>query len=207
MKAASRLRIAAWLIAGSVVALALLRWSQVRLSDGEVGPYELFPLFGLSAFSLMWSHYVTDAIRRLIGAKDDALRQFFTITALIVLALILAHPGIFWYQLWSDGFGLPPVSYLSLYTDLASRLALILGSLSLVAFLAFELHRRFKSASWWRYVEYANVAAMFAIFYHALTLGGEVSGWFRLVWFFYGLTLAAAISYNYYHKQGGANHE
>lgn len=202
MTTAAKLRISSWTLTAIVSSLAIYRWYDVRLSDGSVGPYEFFPLLGLLAFSLMWSHYVTDAIRRFMDVDDAVLKSYFHITSWVVLFLILLHPGIFWVTLFNDGFGLPPASYLSVYTDAAARIALLLGTTSLVVFLAFELHRKFKDAPWWKYVEYANVAAMFAIFYHALTLGGEVaSGWFRVLWLVYGLVLAGAISYNYYHKR------
>lgn len=188
----------------ALVALAVVRWTDVRLSDGELGPYELFPLLGMAAFTLMWAHYISGIARRHLGVRKAALKLYFDVTAWLVLALILLHPGLFWYTLWVDGLGLPPGSYLSLYPDATTQFALVLGSISLLIFLAFELRRRYKSATWWKYVEYANIAAMFAIFYHALTLGGEVaSGWFRIVWFFYGAILALALCYTYYRKKGG----
>lgn len=208
MKSYRSITIGSWFLAAIVTTVAVVAWYSIRLQDGEISGYELYPLFGLVAFSLMWTHYVTDAWRRYASQPTTVLRRFFSITSWIVLVLILLHPGLFFVQLWLDGFGLPPGSYLAVYTDMFSRIALTLGSLGLIAFLAFELHRRYKNASWWRYVEYANVAAMFAIFYHALTLGGELNiGWYRLLWLIYGLTLAGAIGYNYYHKFKGGSHE
>jgi len=204
-----KLQLATWIGTGALVALAVLRWTQVRLTDGELGSYELFPLFGLLAFIFMWTHFVSGAVRRLVGAAPGTLRTFFSVTSWLVLAFILLHPGIFVFALWADGLGLPPASYLSVYVDLGARIALLFGSFGLVAFLAYELRRRYKKATWWRFVEYANVAAMFAIFFHALTLGGEVaSGWFRVVWIVYGITLVAAIGYNYYysHKKKEEKH-
>jgi len=196
-----KLQLATWIGTGVLVAIAIIRWAQVRLTDGELGSYELFPLFGLLAFIFMWTHFVSGAVLRLVGAAPGTLRTFFSVTSWLVLAFILLHPGIFVFALWADGLGLPPASYLSVYVDLGARIALFLGSFGLVAFLAYELRRRYKKATWWRFVEYANVAAMFAIFFHALTLGGEVaSGWFRVVWIGYGITLAVAIGYNYYYN-------
>ena len=197
-----KLQFATWIGTGVVVALAITRWTQVRLADGELGSYELFPLFGLLAFTFMWTHFVSGAIRRLVGAKEGTLRTFFTVTNWLVLAFILLHPGIFMFTLWADGLGYPPTSYLSIYVDLGARIALFMGTLSLIAFLAYELRRKFKKATWWRFVEYANIAAMFAILFHALTLGGEVAtGWFKVVWILYGITLAASIGYNYYYNR------
>jgi hypothetical protein len=74
----------------------------------------------------------------------------------------------------------------------------ILGSISLLAFLAYELHRFYESRSWWKYVVAAGDAAMLGIFLHGLRLGGLLqAGWYREVWLFYGLTLLIVIARKY----------
>jgi len=191
------MQVSAWMLAAVVVVLACLAWSSVRLDSGRLTTYDVFPLFGLLAFSLMWTHYVTGALRRLLKLDSTTLRSFFRVTSGVVLALILLHPTIFLTQLWVDGFGLPPLSYWQVYDVGVERLALLLGTFSLFAFLLFEFRRKFKDASWCKYVEYINLAAMAAIFYHALTLGGELDiGWFRVVWFIYGFLLITAVVIN-----------
>jgi hypothetical protein len=186
-----------WVLAVVVIGLAALAWSEVRLTGRTLSAYDVFPILGLSAFSLMWTHYTTDAVRRRLKLDSNALKQYFAVTSSIVLVLILLHPTIFLAQLYIDGFGLPPFSYWDVYTGFTQRIALLLGTLSLLAFLSFELYRWFKKKSWWRYIEYANIAAMAAIFYHALTLGGELGlSWFRTIWFVYGCTLVVAVVYN-----------
>jgi hypothetical protein len=191
-----------WSLGVVVSALATGAWSATRLSGGnELTPYSFFPVLGLLAFSLMWTHYIGGTLRAYWGLPKSSTQTYFTYTGWAVLLLILSHPGIFWIALYSDGLGLPPVSYLSVYTDSILRIALLLGTFSLASFLVFELHRTFSRTAWWKYVEYANIAAMFAIFYHALTLGGELGvSWYRYTWYFYGLTLAVAISYSYSHR-------
>ena len=70
----------------------------------------------------------------------------------------------------------------------------LLGSVSLLAFLAFEFHRWFADRPWWKYVLMASDAAMLAIFYHGLRLGSQLhGGWYRGVWWFYGITLLLLI--------------
>lgn len=168
------------------------------MTGSSLSLYDIFPLLGLLAFSLMWSHYIGGALQRYFNYDGQVLRTYFTITSSIVLALILLHPGLFVFQLWRDGFGLPPTSYLNYYTQTASHVALILGSINLIIFLSFELHRKFRNASWWKYIEFANVLAMFAIFYHALRLGRVFSEvWYTNLWFSYGILLVVAIVYKY----------
>jgi hypothetical protein len=202
MTIAKRLQVTSWLL-GLIVTLAVFTvWSQVRLTGQVLTAYDLFPLLGLVAFSLMWTHYVTDALRRYLKQDRSVLEQYFKISSGVVLVLILLHPGIFLVKLWLDGLGLPPFSYFQVYGGIMQRAALVLGTLSLLVFLTYELYRWFRQAPWWKYVGYANILAMGAIFYHGLTLGDELSlTWFRVVWFFYGVTFVCAVIYNEMHKE------
>lgn len=196
------MQVFAWFLGVATLVLAATVWAQVRLNGTALSPYDIFPLLGLSAFGLMWTHYVTGAVAHWMKIPKGALKTYFKVTSWIVLALILLHPGIFLTQLWLDGLGLPPFSYWEIYTTTATRIALLLGTLSLFAFLAFELHRKFRQASWWRFIEYANIAAMFAIFYHALTLGGELLvPWFRFVWLIYFISFIVVVVYNQLYKK------
>ena len=186
-----------WLLGFSVTGAAVFAWSQFYLTGG-LTLYKLFPLLGLLAWSLMWTHYVGGALQRYLDQDSHALRRYFRLTSALVLTLILLHPGLFALQLSLDGLGFPPASYYSVYTGTAPRIALLLGTISLVIFLAFELHHKFGTASWWKYVDYANILAMFAIFYHALRLGGVFYvKWYATVWFAYGIVLLISIAYNH----------
>jgi hypothetical protein len=172
-------------------------WVQMRLGKGELSLYDIFPLLGLTAFGLMWSHYIAGALRRYFILPREASELYVKITGWAILILILLHPSLFFVQLWLDGLGLPPQSYLEVYTTGVARISLLLGTVSLLAFLAFELHRIFKKAKWWPIVEYVNITAMLAIFYHGIILGGELNiEWFRLVWMFYLVTFIGAVVYN-----------
>lgn len=198
----TRLQIGAWLLGGTVLAVAVAAWASVRLNGGGVTAYDIFPLLGLMAFSLMWTHFITGAVRKLSGAPISTLKTYFTVTSFLVLLLILLHPGILIVELWRDGFGLPPMSYLEAYGSGGRELALLLGTASLLVFLLFELRRKFAKAPWWKYVLYANMAAMVAIYIHALSLGGELAlPWFKIVWYFYGVTLVIATIYRFSNKR------
>ena len=189
----------AWTLAGSVSLLAFIVWGQsYGWKFNMLNAYQLFPLLGLLAFSLMWSHYISGAIRQYLKFSPQTLKTYFESTALVVLALILLHPGILILQRFIDGFGLPPGSYSSYVAPGLGWLTL-LGTASLAAFLLFELRRFYSKRSWWKYVLYLNDIAMVAVFYHGLRLGSQLQiSWYRTLWFFYGITLIAAIGYNYY---------
>ncbi len=192
---AGQLRFTMWGTTIFAVTVSVIVWGQGLGWDmSRVTMYKLFPLLGLLAFGLMWSHYITGAARHLGGLDKALTRRYFTLTSLAVLALILLHPGLLIFGLWNDGFGLPPGSYLEHYVAPGLKWAVLLGSISLLVFLAFELHRWFGDRSWWRFVQYATDLAMLAIVIHGFKLGTHLqSGWFRVVWLFYAVTLLASI--------------
>jgi hypothetical protein len=129
----------------------------------------------------------------------EQLGQYFRVTGWVVLVLIVLHPGLLIYQRFRDGFGLPPGSYQSYVAPSMAWLTL-LGTACLLIFLAFELRRRYGERSWWHFVAEAGDFAMLGIFYHGLQLGSQIHGWYRTVWWFYGITLVAILLYSYWQK-------
>lgn len=187
----------AWGLSLVTVLLAILVW--LNASGGQISfeAFSVFPLLGLSAFSLMWVHYIIGAMRRLFGIAKQPLKQYYEFTSTLVLVAILLHPGLLSLQLWRSGFGLPPNSYLEYYVAPTAQWAATLGAIGLLVFLAFELRRKYEASNWWKWFERMQIVAMIAIFVHALRLGGELQvGWYRAVWFIYGVTFAASVIYS-----------
>jgi bacteriorhodopsin len=74
----------------------------------------------------------------------------------------------------------------------------LLGTVSLLVFLAFELHRVFDKKRWWPYVVDVSDFAMLAIVYHGFKLGSSLQhGWYKYVWWFYAITLALVLIRKY----------
>lgn len=186
-----------WLITTLVSILAVWVWgNSLEWHLSNLSTYQIFPVLGLLAFSIMWSHYMAGFMRRTFLRQVD-LRGYFNWTGYVVLVAIVLHPGLLAYQRFRDGFGLPPASELN-YVMPSLSWVVLLGMVSLLIFLAFELKRWFANRSWWKYVVLAGDAAMLAIFYHGLRLGTQLHiSWFRAVWWLYGITLAIAIVYAY----------
>jgi hypothetical protein len=195
------LQIGVWTLSSVAVMIAVIAWGQTYAWHFKgLSIYQLFPLLGLVAFSLMWSHYMASVGRQYLRLDKKVLRSYFEATAGLVLAAILLHPGLLSWQLWRDGMGLPPGSELD-YVMPTARYAIFFGFIAVSVFLLYELRRVYDKRPWWKYVQYASDAAMLLIFFHALELGGALqTSWFRTVWYFYGVTLVAALAYIYYHK-------
>lgn len=191
-----RYEVVEWMLGLFVVAASIAAWLQVRGTEiSQYSIYDIFPLFGLLAFGLMWSHYVNGALRRYWKVEKKKGDMYWLVSTSLVLVLIVLHPLLLNIGLVRDGFGLPPGSYSAVYAS--SEAFLFLGTAALVVFLAFELRRWYRKASWWRYVEYVQIAAMAGIFIHALNLGRELSvGWYSAVWWGLGITFVAAVVYS-----------
>jgi cell division protein FtsW (lipid II flippase) len=140
-----------------------------------------------------------EALQNLTDHKAD-IKRFFTTSSLFVLVLILLHPGLLIIQRYVDGYGLPPESYKSYVAPMQAWIT-VLGSICLLAFLAFELKRFYSSKNWWPYVLILNDIAIVGIFYHGLRLGSNTqTSWFKILWYFFGATLVSALIYKYYLK-------
>jgi len=193
-------QIATWCLGAVVTALAVIVWGQSFNWHLSFDAYLLFPVLGLVAYSLMWTHYVAGTARQLIHLPPQVLRAYYRYTGYAVLILICLHPGLLIYQRFRDGFGLPPHSYES-YVAPGLGWVTLLGTASLLVFLAFEFHRIYGKRSWWHFVTEAGDVAMLAIFYHGLRLGLQLqNGWYRSVWWFYGITLVAVLIRSYARK-------
>lgn len=195
------LQISAWSLSLAVSLIAFVAWGTTYgWKFTPLSPYQLFPLLGLWAFSIMWSHYINGAARELAGLERHALKRYFKLTSYAVLTLILLHPGILIYQRFRDGYGLPPGSYES-YVAPGLGWVTLLGTASFCVFIAYEFRRVWGRRSWWHFVTEAGDVAMLAILYHGFRLGSDLQqGWFRYVWLFYLITLVAVLIRKYYYR-------
>ena len=191
--------VAAWCLTLAVSVVGLLAWGQDhRWQLQTQNAYQIFPVLGILAYSIMWSQYVVGAVCEIYDIGASRLTKYFRYTGYCVLGLICLHPSILIAQRFLDGFGLPPKSY-ETYVAPGLGWITLLGTASLLVFLAHEFHRKYAKRSWWQYVQNAGDFAMLAIFYHGLKLGGQLNhrSWFRTVWIFYGLVLVVILLRKY----------
>jgi hypothetical protein len=182
-----------WTILIISVLIPLIVWGgTIAWNISTLTPYQWFPLFGLLAWMIMWTHYINGAIR--IKFADLKKPKYYEkITAYVVLASLLLHPGLLAYAQWRNDAGIPPQSFID-YVGKELRLAVVLGSIALTIFLSFEVFNRIKSnqiiKNYWIVISISQSIAMTLIFVHGLQLGSNLSvGWFVYVWLFYGLAL------------------
>jgi len=182
-----------WGIFALSVVLPIAVWgNNVSWNFSSLSLYSYFPLFGLLAWMIMWTHYVNGAVRiKTPGLKKP--KYYAKVTAYIVLASILLHPGLLALAQFQNDAGLPPTSFFNYLGD-ASRIAVLFGSISLIIFLSFEYFDRARNKDWVKkaglWISISQSVAMILIFVHALRIGGNLNtDWFYAVWLAYGALL------------------
>lgn len=187
----AQLRLRAWILSLGVSLVAIIVWLQsLNWQLDGLSTYKIFPVLGILAFSLMWAMSVVRFVRIRLGIKASELKNYYRSISYAVILLVVLHPGLLVWQLMRDGFGLPPGSYLDHYVAASLKWAATLGTIAFFVFVAYELRYKFKNRPWWKYIEYVQGLGLAAIFYHSLQLGGQLQrGWFRFVWYFYGVSL------------------
>lgn len=182
-----------WGLFSLSLVLGIVSWGQtVGWQLSSLTPYQWFPLFGILAWLIMWTHYIT----RYFRVRNPELQKapgYGKVTGWIVLACLLLHPGILAFAQFRNNQGIPPESYLN-YVGEGLQLAVLLGSVALTIFLSFEIFDRMKNnktvKKYWLAISISQSLAMILIFVHALRLGTTLGeGWFRIIWIIYGLLL------------------
>lgn len=191
-----------WTLALAVIGAGFAVWFQNLGNNlNIVSLYQVFPVLGIWAWSIMWTHYIIGELRMLKPTLPKNL-MYHKISSVIVLFLLLLHPGILILEQYRQGNGLPPASYFN-YAGEASSGLIILGMIGLSGFLFYELIVKFKKNQrvqnlWWL-VNITQTVAMVSIFTHGLNLGGDLhGGWFRMYWVLLGLILIPCLVHTHW---------
>lgn len=187
-----RYMLLAWLSLAVVILIPLLFWLDTyNWSLKAVSAVTIFPLLGIWAWSIMWTHYFLGGVRLLTGGEKYAL--YTKITGYSVLALIVLHPALLAWQQWTTNQLLPPMSF---YDFVASsmKMYVFFGSVSLLLFITYAIVRRFKNKpiiqNNWHWISISQAVAMILIFIHALAIGGLTNNAsYELYWVLLGALL------------------
>ena len=152
----------------------------------------LFPLFGLIAFSLLWLHAISGVFEPWLRKQID-FDRFVSVTASLILICLIFHPLLL---LLNTGFKFVPIFfYGKFYIWLA-----IIGWLLLITYdISKPLKKKydFFIRNWNNILLISNIGFLLT-FFHSLGAGGDLqSGPLKLIWIFYGTTAIIAIIYTY----------
>lgn len=173
--------------------LAVLYPLWVRLKDLEWNSglyFNLFPIFGLLAFCIMWLHVVGGALRTWLEKYID-FELFVHRTSMLVLICLILHPLLLFIAVG----GVAPV--------IAGNSPYIwLGIIGWFLLITYDIGKIFRERKFfmrnWHWVLIISTIGFILIFFHSLELGGDLqSGPLRNIWILYGVTAMAAAIYNY----------
>lgn len=191
-----------WILASVVLGAGFTTWFEnMSFTLNIVSLYQIFPILGIWAWSIMWTHFIIGEIRRL-NPKLPKHMPYHRVSSAAVLALIVLHPIILAIEQFRQGKGFPPFSYFT-YAGEASIWLILLGIVGLICFLFYEVMIRFEKNKkvkkvWWL-VNITQTIAMVSIFTHGLELGGDLhGGWFRTYWVWLGLLLIPCLLHTHW---------
>ena len=182
-----------WMVFTTLLLLPLLSWLSIYKFQPQLALRSIFPLLGVWAWLIMWTHYIFWWAEK----RNKALRaseRYDKISMWLVLVLILLHPGLLAWEQYRLFGTLPPESF-NTYVATDLQVFVSMGSLALLLFLAYEIVHRLRSSDWLKrhrgWASASQAVAMTLIFIHGLMIGETVLyGWMLGVWVLLGTALA-----------------
>ncbi|HEY1074328.1 MAG TPA: hypothetical protein VGE59_01340 [Patescibacteria group bacterium] len=178
-------------LATLVILLPILVWgSSLPRPLSQVSLYELFPVFGLLAFSIFWLQLLGLLCKPYL--THLSLRPFFKWSSHAFMTFVIAHPLLLAIAQFNNHLGLPLQSF---YDYVPSNLTGYIN-LAVIAFLVFvitEITGWIGNTPWIQKfakpLEYVNYLTFFLVFWHSIHLGQHLqSGWLLTVWWFFVIT-------------------
>jgi len=152
----------------------------------------LFPLFGLAGFSLLWLHSIS-------GVFEPWLRQHINFdkyvhdTSMLILICIIAHPLLL---LISVSFNFSSV--FAIYGTTYIWFAIIGWCLLITYDIGKALKKYDFFVRHWQAILLISTIGFLLTFFHSLNLGSDLqSGPLRIIWIFYGATAILSTIYTY----------
>jgi len=161
--------------------------------DLETILYNLFPGFGLTAFSILWLHSMSGVFEPWLRKHFD-FDKFVHNTSIIIFVCIIIHPLLLFIAI-DFNFNQLLSSGAAKYIQLG-----VIGWLLLITYdvgKALKKKNDFFVRNWNNILLISTIGFLF-IFFHSLYLGTDLqSGPLRTVWIFYGSTAILATIYTY----------
>lgn len=165
--------------------------SNISWSFNPISIFNLSPLFGLLAFTLLWLHAVS-------GVFESWLRKYINfdryvqITSGIIFISLILHPL---FLLIPANFNFSQIfTYGKIYIWLA-----IIGWFLLITYDIGKILRKYNFFSKnWNKILLVSTIGFLLIFFHSLGIGDDLqTGPLRIIWIFYGITAIFATIYTY----------
>lgn len=154
--------------------------------------YNLFPIFGVLAFTILWLHVIS-------GVFEERLKELINFdlyvrrTAWIVFVGIIMHPLL---ALFAFDF-----SFWNIF-DVYGRLPIFLAITAWFLLITYDIGRLLQQKEFfvlhWRKILFISTIGIILSFFHSILIGGDLQvGPLRVLWIFYGSTAILASIYNF----------
>ena len=175
----------------------LMRLSSVTWTSDTI-LLNLFPFFGLLAFSLLWLHAISGVFEPWLRKQID-FNKFVHATSIIILISIISHPLLLLIQMGRE------------FTQIFSGgIYIWLGMVGWLLLLTYDIGKLLNKHDFfvrnWNKILVISTIGFLLTFFHSLNLGSNLqSGPLRVVWIFYGVTAILATIYTYGTKKFRSN--
>jgi len=177
----------------------LVRYDSASFSFGRVALFEIFPAFGIVAFTVMWLHIVGGAFKARLEKIID-FQKFVDVSSLVVLISLILHPVLMYLAFALNGGG-SPLDYVAEGREYLILIAVV----AWLVFISYDVLKKYKGKDivikYWFQIKLASTLGFFLVLYHSLGVGRDLQdGGLRTVWILYGITAAVATIYSYVYK-------
>lgn len=186
-----------FLITFAYLAVLIPLWMRVKDLDWTYANLfqNLFPTFGILAFTLLWLHVAGAAFEPWLNRHIN-FETFVNNTSNLILFFFILHPLLLFLSFGSLN------SIYAVYNPLYVRL----GAIGLLLLLTFDVGRALKRREFfvrhWNKILIISTIGFIFIFFHSLNIGSDLqSGPLRFIWIFYGITAIISTIYTYLIKK------
>jgi hypothetical protein len=150
----------------------------------------MFPAFGILAFTLLWLHAISGVFEPWLRKQID-FDRFVHITSIIILVSIILHPLLLLIMMGST---FAQIIYGGKFIWLG-----IIGWLLLITYdIGKYLNKYNFFVRHWNKILVISTIGFLLTFFHSLNLGSDLqTNPLRSIWIFYGITAIIATIYTY----------
>lgn len=151
----------------------------------------LFPLLGIIAFFLLWTHSIIGVFEPWLRKRMD-VDAYVHWTSLTILASIVLHPLLLLISIKFD--------FVSLFSY--NPLPITLGVVGFFLLITYDIGKALRSREFfsrnWNTILLVSTVGFILIFFHSLMLGSHLqAGPQRALWIFFGVTAILSTIYTY----------
>ncbi len=183
--------------------IPLCVWAQSYDWQPMLNLYVFFPIFGLLAFSIMYSQMVVGTFSSYFKFQFS-LDSFFSKTGVAVLVLFVMHPLLLFIAQFKSGAS-PLFSSVYSLVEPEQAIFLTLAMIAFTIFILYEFAMRLSSCNFAKklvpFFEHLSSIGVILVWIHSINIGSHLQdGFLHYVWWFYGITAILMILYGWYQK-------